>query len=310
MDVQLILSLVLACVGIISLAISILKNKGYSAVRVKITMPFVTGLEESRETPTAFLSTGSFPFSSLEDSLEHLKWVPVVIHNYSPSKPVSINLVWMEVLDPSTRGLLKSKLLKLEVKEHFPIKVEANSFMTIHASIRTVAEIWEKHTHQTGLLRAKHSFGTATTPPFRLDLLRQYYDLVANFVGDEILKREVNSLKKSKMQPNKLVDYANSIYGRLGFVPDLGAVKLSWILQEKEKKDSFFKPYLATVRDTLKAAARQTQIEFQKSVERGQISPPKEGERIPIFIVGTAVPRNIESILELIKEVETKTKHY
>ena len=303
MDPQLILSLLLTCAGIASLIIAILKYKGRFDVIIRIRMPLVMGLEESRET-LAFSFNG-FPFSSLEDGLRHLKWVPVEIHNESPSRPVSINLVWMEVLDSSAGNSFKKTLLNPIVKEHLPVQVKANSYVTLHFSIRTVAEIWKEHIHQIGVLRVRHSSGTYTTAPFHLDSFWQYYRLVAKFVGEEVLKQKVKSLKHQKMQPQKLVDYVNNIYGRLGFVPDLGAVRLLWIL-EKEKNDSFFKPYQVAVRARLAEVARQTTILYQKSVKSGKITPPKEKERIPICIIDAVVPKNTESILELIEELEKK----
>ena len=311
-----IFSLVSTSIAVISLAISILTYKRYSRVSVKIRMPLVIGSEDRRET-TAILSFASFPFSSLEDGIEHLKWVPVEIHNESSSKSISINLVWIEVFAypsnevftriSSKTGLHKTKLLKVSVKERLPISVEANSYKTVHVSIKTVAEIWKEYIHRIGALKVGHSFGTATTDPFSLDLLWQYYSYVAHFVCEEILKREVDSLKQSKIEPDKLVDYVNSIYGQLGFVSHLGAVELSWILKEKE--DPFFKPYLTRVEARLKKVGRQQEIAYQKAVRRGSIKPPKEGERIPVFILASAVPKNTESVLKLIEELENKTKH-
>lgn len=243
---------------------------------------------------------------------------PIEIHNESSSKSISINLVWIEVFDypsnevfkriSSKTGLCKTKLLKVSIKERLPISVEANSYKTVHVSIKTVAEIWKEYIHRVGALKVGHSFGTATTDPFSLDLLWQYYSYVAHFVCEEILKRKVDSLKQSKIQPDKLVDYINSIYGRLGFVPHLGGVELSWILKEKEG-DSFFKPYLSRVEARLKKVATQQEIAYQSAVRKGQIRPPKEGEIIPVFILASAVPKNIKSILKLIEELENKTNY-
>lgn len=310
--------LVSTSLSIIALVISVLTFRRYSRVRVRVRAPLVLGLADMGEM-SPFMRLASFPFSSLGDGIEHLEWIPIEIHNESQSKSISVNLVWIEIfdnpLDESFRrlsegreSLLRTKPLKVLIKEHLPISLKAGSHKIVHISIRTAAEIWEKHIHKIGVLKVRHSFGTAKTDPLPLDLLWEYYSYVAQFVSREVLRQEVDSLKHSKMNPDKLVGYATSLYNRLGFVPQLGLVQLSWILKEKTATDSFFKLYSTKTDASLRSFADFQESFFRAAIQEGKVSPPKKGERIPICIVNKAVPKNIESALELAKEFRDKVK--
>ncbi len=284
---------------------------------MKVRAPLVLGLA-NREEMSSFMSLASFPFSSLEDGIEHLEWIPIEIHNESQSRSVSINLVWIDIfdkpLDESLRrisegreSLLGTKPLEVLIKEHLPISLKAGSHKIVHISIRTAAEIWEKHIHKMGALKVKHSFGTAETDPIPLDLLWEYYSYVASFVSREVMRQEVDSLKHSKINPNKLVEYITSIYNQLGFVPELGLILLSWILKEKAEKDSFFKLYSKKTDARLRRFADLQKSFWRAAIQEGKVSPPKKGESIPIGIVNKAVPKNIESALDLARRFRDKT---
>jgi hypothetical protein len=317
LDIEtIIFNIITAFIAVSALILSMLTYKRHSRITVKIRMPLLHWLEDLSERMPA-LGLGSFPFSSLEDGIEHLKWIPIEVHNESQERSISANMLWVEIFDNSPNqvsnrmpeGRIRSpKVNRLEVslKEHLPISIEAGHYATIHLSIRTAAEIWKNHIHQVGTLKLRHSFGTAATEPIDLDLFWEYYSHVAHFVSEEILKREVDSLSLSKMHPDRLVDYAASIYGKVGFVPDLGVIELVWILKERASKHLFFALYLKKAEERQKLSAKLTQNMYKEAIERREVKPPEKGEIIPILVSAVAVPKNIQSTLELIEQLEAK----